>query len=99
VTEIYAGAAIPDSKTLSSVLLVPGAWHKPDHFDLLVDELSGLDAHTVALTGRSLWSRIRTAACPRHRHSRTRETSDASSTSLHTNWMPVSRVYPPTGVR
>jgi pimeloyl-ACP methyl ester carboxylesterase len=36
--------------TLPAVLLVPGAWHKPDHLRLLVDELSGLDVHTVTLT-------------------------------------------------
>ena len=36
--------------TLPSVLLVPGAWHKPDHFYLLIDELADLDVHTVALT-------------------------------------------------
>jgi pimeloyl-ACP methyl ester carboxylesterase len=35
--------------TRPSVLLVHGAWHKPEHFDLLVDELSGVDAHTVKL--------------------------------------------------
>jgi hypothetical protein len=35
--------------TLPSVLVVPGAWHKPDHFRLLVDELSDIDVHTVAL--------------------------------------------------
>lgn len=36
--------------TLPSLLIVPGAWHKPDHFRRLVDELSGIDAHTVTLT-------------------------------------------------
>jgi pimeloyl-ACP methyl ester carboxylesterase len=36
--------------TLPSVLLVPGAWHKPDHFRRLIDELPDLDVHTVALT-------------------------------------------------
>jgi pimeloyl-ACP methyl ester carboxylesterase len=36
--------------THPSLLIVPGAWHRPEHFDLLVDELSGLDVHTVALT-------------------------------------------------
>jgi pimeloyl-ACP methyl ester carboxylesterase len=36
--------------TVPSVLLVPGAWHKPDHFSLLIDELADLDVHTVALT-------------------------------------------------
>jgi pimeloyl-ACP methyl ester carboxylesterase len=36
--------------TLPSVLLVPGAWFKPDHFRLLIDELTDLDVHTVALT-------------------------------------------------
>jgi pimeloyl-ACP methyl ester carboxylesterase len=36
--------------TLPSLLIVPGAWHKPDHFRLLVDELSGIDVHTVTLT-------------------------------------------------
>jgi pimeloyl-ACP methyl ester carboxylesterase len=33
-----------------SVLLVPGAWHKPDHWHLLVDELSDIDVRTVTLT-------------------------------------------------
>jgi pimeloyl-ACP methyl ester carboxylesterase len=36
--------------TLPSVLLVPGAWHKPDHFRPLIDELADLDVHTVTLT-------------------------------------------------
>jgi pimeloyl-ACP methyl ester carboxylesterase len=38
--------------TLPSVLLVPGAWLKPDHdhFRLLIDELGDLDVHTVTLT-------------------------------------------------
>jgi len=36
--------------TLPSLLIVPGAWHKPDHFRRLVDELSGIDVHTVTLT-------------------------------------------------
>ncbi len=36
--------------TLPSMLIVPGAWHKPDHFRGLVDELSGIDVHTVTLT-------------------------------------------------
>ncbi|HTI76755.1 MAG TPA: alpha/beta hydrolase [Mycobacterium sp.] len=34
---------------LPSVLLVHGAWHRPDHFRLLVDELSDVDVHTVRL--------------------------------------------------
>jgi pimeloyl-ACP methyl ester carboxylesterase len=33
-----------------TVLLVPGAWHKPEHLSLLVDELSDFDVRTVALT-------------------------------------------------
>ena len=33
-----------------SVLVVPGAWHKPAHFRRLVGELSDLDVHTVTLT-------------------------------------------------
>ena len=36
--------------TLPSALVVPGAWHRPDHFRLLVDELSDVDVHTVTLT-------------------------------------------------
>jgi pimeloyl-ACP methyl ester carboxylesterase len=36
--------------TLPSVLIVPGAWHKPAHFYLLIDELADLDVHTVTLT-------------------------------------------------
>ncbi len=33
-----------------SVLLVPGAWHKPDHFHLLIDQLADINVHTVTLT-------------------------------------------------
>jgi pimeloyl-ACP methyl ester carboxylesterase len=44
VTETVAGVELP------SLLIVPGAWHKPDHFRLLIDELPGVDVHTVALT-------------------------------------------------
>ena len=36
--------------TVPSVLIVPGAWHKPTHFRLLIDELADLDVHTVTLT-------------------------------------------------
>ena len=36
--------------TLPSVLIVPGAWHKPVHFCRLIDELADLDVHTVTLT-------------------------------------------------
>jgi hypothetical protein len=36
--------------TLPSQLIVPGAWHKPGHFGRLVDELAGIDLHTVSLT-------------------------------------------------
>jgi pimeloyl-ACP methyl ester carboxylesterase len=36
--------------TLPSVLLVPGAWFKPVHFRPLIDELTDVDVHTVALT-------------------------------------------------
>jgi alpha-beta hydrolase superfamily lysophospholipase len=32
-----------------SLLLVHGAWHRPEHLQLLVDELSGIDVHTVSL--------------------------------------------------
>jgi len=39
-----------DLMTLPSVLLIPGAWHKPSHFRLLVDELADIDVHTVTLT-------------------------------------------------
>ena len=35
---------------LPSLLLVPGAWHKPEHLQLLIDDLPGIDVHTVALT-------------------------------------------------
>ncbi|MEU4093210.1 alpha/beta hydrolase [Streptomyces sp. NPDC026673] len=35
---------------LPSLLLVPGAWHKPEHLQLLIDDLSGIDVHTVTLT-------------------------------------------------
>lgn len=33
-----------------SVLIVPGAWHKPDHYRPLIEELADFDVHTVALT-------------------------------------------------
>ncbi|WP_101947313.1 alpha/beta hydrolase [Mycobacterium sp. 3519A] len=36
--------------TCPTVLLVPGAWHKPGHFDLLVNELTDVDVRTVTLT-------------------------------------------------
>jgi pimeloyl-ACP methyl ester carboxylesterase len=36
--------------SLPSLLLVPGAWHRPEHLRLLISELSGIDVHTVALT-------------------------------------------------
>lgn len=36
--------------TAPAVLVVPGAWHRPSHFRLLVDELSDIDVHTVTLT-------------------------------------------------
>jgi pimeloyl-ACP methyl ester carboxylesterase len=36
--------------TLPSVLIVPGAWHKPDHFRGLIGELPDVDVHTVTLT-------------------------------------------------
>ncbi|WP_433278317.1 alpha/beta fold hydrolase [Pseudonocardia xinjiangensis] len=44
------------SVTLPSLLLVPGAWHKPAHLRYLIDELDGVDVHTVALasTGEDL---------------------------------------------
>jgi pimeloyl-ACP methyl ester carboxylesterase len=36
--------------TSPSVLMIPGGWHNPDHFRLLVDELSDIDVQTVTLT-------------------------------------------------
>ena len=36
--------------TLPSLLLIHGAWHRPEHWKLLTDELSGVDVRTVALT-------------------------------------------------
>jgi pimeloyl-ACP methyl ester carboxylesterase len=33
-----------------SLLLVPGAWHGPEHLRLLISELSGIDVHAMALT-------------------------------------------------
>jgi hypothetical protein len=38
--------------TLPSVLLVPGAWHTPEHLRLLVDELSGHVALPISLPTR-----------------------------------------------
>jgi pimeloyl-ACP methyl ester carboxylesterase len=35
--------------SLPSLLLVPGAWHRPEHLNLLISELSGIDVHAVAL--------------------------------------------------
>jgi pimeloyl-ACP methyl ester carboxylesterase len=43
VTENIAGVSLP------SLLIVPGAWHEPDHFRPLLDELSDIDVHTVTL--------------------------------------------------
>ncbi|BCI52179.1 hypothetical protein NIIDNTM18_14570 [Mycolicibacterium litorale] len=37
------------SRALPSLVLVPGAWHKPAHLQPLVDELDGIDTRTVAL--------------------------------------------------
>ena len=36
--------------SLPSLVIVPGAWHKPIHFRGLVDELPDVDVHTVTLT-------------------------------------------------
>ena len=36
--------------TLPSLLIVPGAWHQPDHFQPLVDQLPDVDMHVVTLT-------------------------------------------------
>lgn len=36
--------------TRPSLLVVHGAWHRPEHFDLLVEELPDFDVHTVTLT-------------------------------------------------
>jgi hypothetical protein len=44
VTENIAGVSLP------SLLIVPGAWHEPDHYCPLLDELSDIDVHTVTLT-------------------------------------------------
>jgi pimeloyl-ACP methyl ester carboxylesterase len=44
VTENIADVRLP------SLLIVPGAWHEPDHFRPLLDELSDLDVHIVTLT-------------------------------------------------
>jgi pimeloyl-ACP methyl ester carboxylesterase len=35
--------------SLPSLVLVPGAWHKPEHLALLAAELRDVDVHTVAL--------------------------------------------------
>jgi pimeloyl-ACP methyl ester carboxylesterase len=35
--------------TLPSLLIVPGAWHRPEHFRPLVDELSDIDVRVVRL--------------------------------------------------
>lgn len=44
MTENIAGVGLP------TLLIVPGAWHGPNHFRPLVDELSDVDVHTVKLT-------------------------------------------------
>ena len=36
--------------TVSSVLIVPGAWHKPDHYRPLIDALADFDVHILTLT-------------------------------------------------
>ncbi|AKS32447.1 alpha/beta hydrolase [Mycolicibacterium goodii] len=36
--------------TLPALLIVHGAWHRPEHFSLLVEQLPEFDVHTVALT-------------------------------------------------
>jgi pimeloyl-ACP methyl ester carboxylesterase len=36
--------------TLPSLLIVPGAWHEPDHFQPLLDQLPDVDVHVVTLT-------------------------------------------------
>lgn len=33
-----------------ALLLVPGGWHRPEHWRPVIDELSGVEVHTVALT-------------------------------------------------
>ncbi len=44
MTESIAGMSFP------SLLIVPGAWHKPEHYCPLLDELSDIDVHIVTLT-------------------------------------------------
>ncbi|BBY17163.1 alpha/beta hydrolase [Mycolicibacterium litorale] len=39
----------PTSQGLPSLVLVHGAWHRPEHLQPLVAELRGIDTHTVAL--------------------------------------------------
>jgi pimeloyl-ACP methyl ester carboxylesterase len=36
--------------SVPSLLLVPGAWHKPEHLTMLMDELRDVDVNAVALT-------------------------------------------------
>jgi pimeloyl-ACP methyl ester carboxylesterase len=36
--------------TLPSLLIVPGAWHEPGHYQRLVDQLPEVDVHVVTLT-------------------------------------------------
>lgn len=106
--------------------LPPGRLAQARPLSSSIDELSGIDVHTVTLTssgddpaalgdmyadaeaiaqavaavdGRLLWSLTPMAASPPRKHSRTRETSDASSTWLHSSSRPVSRFYLSTGVR
>ena len=40
--------------TQPALLIVHGAWHRPEHFDPLVEQLSGFDVHRVALTSSGI---------------------------------------------
>lgn len=49
IAPLFAAPAI-QNPTLPTVVLVPGAWHSPIHYSLLIGELSNFGYHTV--TGR-----------------------------------------------
>src|SRR5690242_20031242 len=36
--------------TLPSLLVVPGSWHRPEHWRLFVDAMPDVDTHVVRLT-------------------------------------------------
>ena len=90
--------------TLPSLLIVPGAWHRPDHFRLLIDELAGIDVRTVTLASSgfnpaALGDMYADAEAIAQAVAAIDGPVVASSTWPHSSFRPVSRFYPTTGVR